>query len=283
MSSIRKPAAQHFYRGDLRAQMETFLRTFTPPEDIPAELVGALVPHAGWVYSGGVAARTLACLAASMKPDTAIIFGTDHTGVRRHSLYPEGAWLTPLGPVDVDGELASELLVKLSGELVADRRAHDREHSIEVILPMLRYFWPGIRIVPIIVRPDPDSARLGSGIGSLVNRIDRNVVLLATTDLTHYGSLYGFLPVGIGAKGLDWLRENDKRMVACMCAADADGVLREAAVHGNACGAGAAAALISAVNKRGRERGYLVEYATSHGSDPPDTFTYGVGYAGIVY
>ncbi|NOZ03135.1 MAG: AmmeMemoRadiSam system protein B [FCB group bacterium] len=263
--------------------MESFLRAFTPPENITGDLIGALTPHAGWVYSGGVAARTIACLATTVKPETALIFGADHTGVWRHSLYPDGAWQTPLGPVDIDEELAADLAAKLSAVLVADRHAHKDEHSIEVILPMLQYFWPGIRIVPIIVRPDSDGIRLGSGIGSIVNATNKKVVFLATTDLTHYGTLYGFMPAGIGAKGLQWMRDNDKRMVDCLCAADAGAVLREAEIHGNACGAGAAAALISAVNELGRGKGYLVEYATSHGSDPPEAFTYGVGYAGIVY
>jgi hypothetical protein len=263
--------------------MRAFLSDFAPPADLPDTLIGAVVPHAGWTYSGRVAARTLSCLERGGRPTTAVLFGTDHTGVFHHSLYPSGAWSTPLGNVPVDEELGEQILARTGKLVVSDPDAHRGEHALEVLLPMVKYLWPDCRIVPVTVRPVTDSVELGRKIGKLIESTGKRIVLIASTDLTHYGSLYGFMPGGSGEKGYRWMCENDQRMVDALCAADGDRILTEARRNQNACGPGAAAALAAAVTAMGHSRGYLVEYTTSHGIRPAAEFDYGVGYAGVVY
>lgn len=283
MSLIRYPIARDFYPGDIPSQMKHFLDQFQPPSYLPTILLGAVVPHAGWSYSGRVAARTLFCLAKSSQPETVILLGTDHIGVRHTTVFPRGEWYTPLGSLKVDQNLVATLLEKMETKVVADAQAHKHEHAIEVVLPMVRYYWPACLIVPITVPPTEESTRLGRQLGSLLDTLRKDVVIVASTDLTHYGAPYGLTVAGTGRAGYEWLVQNDHGMIACLCKADGARVLAEARERQNACGAGAVAALTALMTVQGHGTGYLIEYATSHGSQPPETFTYGVGYAGVVY
>ncbi len=283
MNLIRRPVAQHFYSGDCQGQLDKFLTGFQIPPDLPADLIGAVVPHAGWQCSGEVAAQTLYCLAQRSQPASCILFGADHTGVWQNSLYPEGIWETPLGPVDIDEEWASVLLREIPDLITSNPEAHNREHSIEVLVPMVKYLWPDITIVPVIVPPGDNSILLGVEIGKRAHAIDRQTIFLASTDLTHYGQVYGLNPAGSGYHGFEWIVKNDKRMLECLTAVDGKAVLTEAREHMNACGSGAVAALMGVMVELGHDTGYLVKYTTSHGQAPPADFKYGVGYVGIVY
>ncbi len=283
MNLIRQPVAQNFYSGDCQSQLDKFLAGFQIPPDLPAHLIGAVVPHAGWQCSGEVAAQPLYCLAQRSQPESCILFGADHTGVWQNSLLPEGTWETPLGPVDIDEEWASVLLREIPDLITSNPGVHNREHSIEVLVPMVKYLWPDITIVPVIVPPGDSSILLGVEIGKRANAIDRQTIFLASTDLTHYGQFYGLNPAGPGYKGFDWIVKNDKRMLKCLTAVDGKAVLTEAKEHMNACGSGAVAALMGVMVELGHDTGYLVKYTTSHGQAPPADFTTGVGYGGVVY
>lgn len=280
---LRRPVAQGFYPGDCRRQMEAFLSEYEPPPGLPQELIGAILPHAGWTYSGEVAARTLYTLAQRCTPSSCIIFGTDHTGLTRHALYPRGVWSTPLGELEVDEDLAKRIVGRLTDLVMSSSAAHEQEHSIEVLTPMLKYLWPAVRLVPIIVRPVTSARELGRRIAATFTGQEGKTVWLASSDLTHYGSLYGFQPSGLGVEGYTWMRANDRRIVDKMCALEVDQILPEAAAHHNTCGAGAISALLAALAELGIQRGHLVQYTTSHGEATGEDFTYGVGYAGIVY
>jgi len=283
MTFIRHPIAREFYPGDLRSQMQGFLDRFQLPDELPQDLQGAVVPHAGWVYSGQVAARTLYCLMKRSRPETVLLLGTDHLGLSRPTLFPEGEWVTPLGSLTIDHTLVEMILEEIDTKVVADAQAHQHEHAIEVILPMVHYYWPECQIVPITVPPIEESVVLGKQLGVFVKKVTQNIVVVASTDLTHYGAPYGVMASGIGKEGYEWLVHNDRKMIDALCAVDGERILQEAQQHQNACGAGAVAALAALMTTCGHGRGYLIEYATSHGSQPPETFTYGVGYAGVVY
>ena len=114
----------------------------------PAAALGAIVPHAGYVYSGPVAGAVYAAVAV---PSTAVILCPNHTGRGAPlALDPSSAWRTPLGDVPVDRGLAERLLA-LCPSLEEDAEAHRREHSLEVQLPFLQVLRPGVRIVPISI------------------------------------------------------------------------------------------------------------------------------------
>lgn len=283
MSSVRYPTAQNFYPGDLITQIKGFLTGFKIPDELPEKISGMILPHAGWRYSGQTAARTLYCIAQTKTPDTCLIFGADHTGVAKHSLYPAGYWKTPLGDIQVNTELANDISQCVNQLLIEDEIAHRNEHSIEVLLPMIKYFWPETAIIPIIVKPTKDSIELGYAIGTLLRKVKKDIIVIASTDLTHYGLMYGTVSHGIGTRGLKWMTQNDQQMIRHFVSCNSKKVLAEAQENSNACGAGAVAALLAMLQKLGKDTGHLIEYTTSHGLNPPEKFTYGVGYAGVVY
>ncbi len=283
MTAIRYPQARSFYPGDCRSQLDTFLAGYEGEIESVSSFCGAVLPHAGWIYSGRVATRTLYHLAQAGAPDTCIVFGTDHYGVKRHCLYPAGEWVTPLGNLMIDQDLVEILTEPEDGRLDCDPQAHEREHSIEVLTPMLKYFWPEAKLTAIIVKHDSSAVDLGAWIGEKLRSLDKQFIFIASSDLTHYGAVYGMEPVGTGSEAFAWMRENDRRMISLLCDLQVKKVLGEAVGSRNACGAGALTALLSVLKTMGVERGLLVEYTTSHGFQSEQHFYTGVGYAGIVF
>lgn len=293
--NIRMPVqAGRFYEGSTdscRRHVQKLLDEADLPADLPARLFGGVVPHAGWVFSGALAARTFCALAEPAEDvRTFVLLGTDHTGTAAMGeVFASGVWRTPLGDVAVDDALADELLA--GGGPFRDRpAAHSREHSLEVQLPILQVLLPEARILPIAVHPLPQhetAVEIGRYVGQLL-RHHEGVRVVASTDLTHHGrDAYGFGPGGPGQQAADWTRENDARVLRLVEALDADAVVPEAAEHHNACGAGAVAAALAAVREAGATRGIVLEYSTSYdvarrlyADENDDT---AVGYASVVF
>lgn len=280
---VRRPAARGFYPGDCRAQLVAFIADYHPPGNLPPSLHGAALPHGGWRYSGQVAARTLACFPTSTEPDTVVIFGAMHTGADIHSLYPGGEWETPLGNLAVDEVAGAAILAEAGGLLQGNARAHRQEHSIEVLAPMIKYFFPNAAIVPILVLPEDTAPYLGQVACRAMARLKRTTVFLASSDLTHYGPEYGYLPAGVGTRAEAWMRQNDQRLIDTLCRGTAEGVLSEARARFNACGAGALSALKAAMAATGSVEGHLIQYTTSFNVEQQQIFRRAVGYAGVVF
>jgi MEMO1 family protein len=151
------------------------------------KVIGLICPHAGYEYSGAVAANAFYQLASDGKPDTVVVLGPNHTGYGSGlAVMKEGAWQTPLGEVQIDSLLADEIL-KETSILDVDDVAHKREHSIEVQLPFLQFmFGDAFKFVPIcFLMQDLGSAReIGR---ALTEALDgRNAVVVASSDFTHY-------------------------------------------------------------------------------------------------
>jgi AmmeMemoRadiSam system protein B len=188
-----------------------------------------------------------------------------------------------LGEVSVDEELALGLLAGLKDELAADPHAHAQEHSLEVQLPFIKYFFPGAKIVPIRIAANSGAAALGAKIGEQLKKSGKKVAVIGTTDLTHYGDTYGFSPAGYGEKAYAWMQNNDLRIIKLALSLEADAIVAEAAAHYNACGAGAMAATVAAAAAMGAQRGIQLEYTTSHAVSGEKDFYMGVGYAGLIF
>ncbi len=199
MPTIRRPTvAGQFYEGDaeaLRAQIKgCFLHTIGPkklPQTNfhihPRNIVGMICPHAGYLYSGPVAASAYYELALDGKPDTVVLLGPNHTGYGTAlSLMREGVWQTPLGKVEVDTKMADAILHETS-VVAVDELAHRYEHSLEVQLPFLQFLYgDSFKIVPIcFLMQDYDSAiEVGR---ALLEALDTsNTVVIASSDMTHY-------------------------------------------------------------------------------------------------
>ena len=199
MPTLRLPTvAGQFYEADaeeLRAQIKScFLHKIGPQElpevnlhSKPRSIVGLICPHAGYMYSGPVAASAYYELAKDGKPDTVVLMGPNHTGYGSAlSMMREGVWETPLGSVEVDTALADQIRQEAS-LIDVDGVAHRYEHSIEVQLPFLQFLYgDSFKIVPIcFLMQDYDSAfEEGSALEEALDAT--NTVVIASSDMTHY-------------------------------------------------------------------------------------------------
>ena len=279
---VREACAPHFYEGDCARSTNRFLSGFSVPAQ-PARAVAGIVPHAGWQYSGAVAAKVFESIRQKANPATFIIFGAVHRWAGINGVFARGSWATPLGNIEIDEVLAARILDATSEWTVEDPKAHSGEHSIEVELPFLKYLFPQAKFVPIAVNPDSRAVPLGSRVGEIVRDFERPVVLIGSTDLTHYGDAYAFTPAGFGPRAHQWVHENDARILRLAGQMKAQEIIEEASSHRNACGAGALAATVAAAKVLGAGRGYQVEYTTSYDVVPEDEFRMAVGYAGILF
>ncbi len=279
---VRQPAAPHFYSGDCVRSVGQFLAGFTPPA-FPELILAGVVPHAGWQYSGAVAAKVYESIRRKHIPSTFVIFGAVHRRMDpRHAVYAAGAWATPLGDVAIDQELAAAILEQTAEWAVENPQAHEEEHAIEVQLPFIRYLFPDAKIVPISVNPTEQAVPFGHRVGELL-REQRHAVVIGSTDLTHYGEPYHFTPAGVGVRAHQWLRANDARILRLAEQMQAEELVPEVARHQNACGPGALAATVAAARTLGAERGYLLDYTTSYEVAPEPVFRMAVGYAGLLF
>ncbi|MGV8143506.1 MAG: AmmeMemoRadiSam system protein B [Methanothermobacter sp.] len=199
---IRKPAvAGTFYEGDpdsLRKQIEWCFKHRLGPGHLPEklgedrEIKGIIAPHAGYMYSGPVAAHSYLQLARDGIPDTFLILCPNHTGMGSGvSTVTEGQWETPLGHVDVDSEFANQLI--LDAPIIdSEPLAHLQEHSCEVQVPFLQYLGQKLgrkfKIVPICMwmQDLQTTTEIGHAIAKTSEKLGRDVVVVASTDFTHY-------------------------------------------------------------------------------------------------
>jgi len=253
--------------------------------DLPENIFGGIVPHAGWAYSGKTAGSVFRAIKHRLTPETFILLGTTHYyGGRKPVIYDRGNWQSPIGDLPVDESLSARISEYCSGKLLVSREAHEEEHSIEVQLPFVKYLFPEAKIVPILVPPVEMAVELGTFIGEVVSIESKKIVIVGSTDLTHYGSRnYGFAPAGIGKEALRWSKDNDLRVIRLMLALKADEIIEETHLRHNACGPGAIATTIAAVKKMGASHGYLIEHTTSCEVELERTPTNFVGYAGVVF
>lgn len=268
---LRAPAvAGYFYPDDphgLRAMVQGFL------DEVDAgrrEALGAIAPHAGLIYSGQCAAHVFARVEIQ---ETVVILAPNHTGrlgaPGGASLWRSGAFGTPLGPVPIDEELAS--LLETECALVAhDPEAHAREHAVEVELPFLRILAPDCAIVPLVLAWDDwDRCRvLGAALAEVVEKVDRRVLLVASSDMTHY-------------EPADRAAEKDKAALAAVEKLDGERLLRVCHERNvTMCGRAPAAAVLEATRRLGAGSGDLVDYRHSGMVTGDDSSV--VAYAGVV-
>lgn len=196
---LRKPAvAGMFYPDDSEELVKTiedcFLHSFGPGKipdiesfegnDYP---VNVMVPHAGFQYSGTIAAHSYCELAKNGFPEVFIIIGPNHTGLGSEvSVFNKGEWITPLGNIQIDEEFA-DTLISFSDFASADFAAHMREHSIEVQLPFLQYFSNDFKIVPVVLGSQTISAAndLAAAILKAGEKLDKSYCVIASSDLSH--------------------------------------------------------------------------------------------------
>ncbi len=279
MAKIRRPTqAGAFYERDaesLRKQIENcFLHKFGPG-NIPKvnvvgsrQVVGLVCPHAGYMFSGPVAAHSYYNLALDGRPDVVVLFGPNHTGYGSAlAVFGEGFWRTPLGDVEVDSDIANQI-VRESRIIDVDESAHLYEHSIEVQLPFLQYLYGSeFKIVPIcFLMQDLSSAReVGQAVAKVLN--GKNAVIVASSDMTHY-------------EPQSKASEKDKLALDAIAEMDENKfytIVENRQI--STCGYGPVAALIVAAKILGAREAKLLCYKTS--GDVIGDYSSVVGYAAI--
>ncbi len=290
MPSRAPVVAGQFYpagRDGCLEEIRACLASRPVPEPVPQPVVAGLVPHAGWTFSGDLAAMVFAAI-RKQRPvvQTFIIFGTAHSYFGALPAVDDNdSWRTPLGTVAIDAELQDALLAKRV--VVTDDQAHHGEHSIEVQIPFVQHLFPEAKILPVIVPPVETAIALGESTAELAGDPARAIVCIGSTDLTHYGPRYGFTPMGRGPDGLQWASNvNDRQFIDLAVSLDAERLLATAIEKGNACGPGAAAAVVAAARKLGVKEGRLLAYTNSNEvmrSKMATTSRDSVGYAAIVF
>jgi len=246
----------------------------------PAEsgALAVVAPHAGWVFSGRLAARAIAALAPART--VAVIGG--HLGAREPPLAaPEDSFETPLGDIAADVELREALKSELSARSLSLRDDDEADNTVEVQLPLVASLFRGSRVLWLRAPNGSAALALGEALHAAASALGRSVSCVGSTDLTHYGPNYGFSPAGRGAEAESWVRErNDKRFLDALLALDGDLALELGERERSACSSGAAAAALSFARSAGASRARLLEYATSLDVRRDPSF---VGYGAVAF
>lgn len=259
--------ADRFYPGSPSA-LKSFLAQVMP--DIPPaerqEALAVICPHAGYIYSGGVAGETMARVRV---PETVVILGPNHHGRGAPLALGTDSWRMPLGEVGVDRELARSILAR-SKVITEDETAQNYEHSLEVQVPFLQYRNSGVTIVPIVVSHVPYQVCVEAAIdlASAIREHSRPVLLVASTDMTHYESRAA-------------ASRKDHLALERIKALDPKGLYET--VLGNRismCGVMPTTIVLLAAKELGAKQARLVRY-TDSGEASGDTSQV-VGYAGLI-
>ena len=262
----RQPAvAGQFYPGS-EQKLRVALSRLMPENESLQRVKGIISPHAGYVYSGAIAGKLFSRLTI---PATVLIIGPNHHGTgAAAALYPDGEWLTPLGPTSINSRLNS-LLLRHTPYLQTDSVAHQLEHSLEVQLPFIQYLRPDVTIAAICLGHSdyPPLRDIGIGIAAAIREYGEDVLIVASSDMTHYESA-------------DSARRKDQQALERVLALDGKGLLEVCHRRGiTMCGVAPATVMIEAALKLGAQQAEVVAYGTS--GDVTGDSEQVVGYAAV--
>ncbi len=282
--SVRKPVvAGQFYEGtseELLEQIKSCFLHSLGPQKLPSRepsperrSLGFIVPHAGYMYSGPVAAHAYYALSQERRVPVVVLIGPNHSGVGPSvSVYPGGFWETPLGRVPINADLA-KLIVEHSRFARLDTSAHEYEHSIEVQVPFLQYvLGEGFSIVPItMLNQTPKVAEdLAKAVLTAVQTLYGDLgstVIVATTDLTHY-------------EPHEVAYMKDKLVIDRILSLDPEGLFKTVLDREiSMCGPGSTMTLLYVAKNLNARNVKLLKYATS--GDVTGERGWVVGYASI--
>jgi AmmeMemoRadiSam system protein B len=291
MKMIRKPiVAGQFYDADKENLQQSIKRCFLDkrgPGDLPKitdgnkNIRGVVVPHAGYIYSGAIAAHSYYHIANNGFADTFIILGPNHTGMGSGvSLMAEGSWETPLGSVEINTDLATDIG---KGIIDKDDTAHINEHSIEVQLPFLQFIsqMKSFDFVPIcIAMQDINTAKeIGEILSEAIKKSDKKIVIIASSDFSHVGFNYMSMPPS-GTRVDEYMEKQDKYAINKILEMDSEGLI-ETVYNNNIsmCGYGPVSAMLAASKKLGAKKVELLKYGSSYEVHPGNSC---VGYGAMM-
>jgi len=242
--------------------------------DGPREGIAAIVPHAGWYYSGATAFKGIHSMIENL--DVLVVAGGHLSSQAPIHLGHFEAVETPLGDVNIHRELFN--VIAQTFPTVPDSVA---DNSVEIQLPLIKYLYPNAKILWVRLPPNELALQFGHKLGQEARTRGIAIGFVGSTDLTHYGDNYGFSPVQEVEKGLTWMRDvNDKKVISSLISMDGKGSITLAMDDNSACSIGAAAGAVTFAKQLGIKEGHLVEYLTSYDRTPSSSF---VGYAAISF
>ena len=243
------------------------------------DVCGAILPHAGWLFSGETALKALFSIKNPKKYKRVIIFGTVHTyGVFEPTIFDEGSWETPLGELKVDNKYIKEKNFEKYFEVAPQK--HNDEHSIEVLLPFIKYLMPDIKIVPISI-PVISKEKLEELKVFFEELSQDENLYIVSSDFTHYGVNYGFLPKGTGKEAYRWVvEEKDKAFIELIEEKKYYEIIPYSQKHLSACGAPAIALMTSFLSECDIQ---VIDYSASCDKYVQGGYDSFVTYCGIVY
>lgn len=265
---IREPIVSGQFYPENKKNLLDLIEKLTPNDKKKISCKGIILPHAGYLYSGKVAITTVNKI---IPKKHIIILGPNHTGQgAKFSLWRKSSWRTPLGIVDIDQDLASKILSN-PGPIREDYAAHISEHSIEVDLPILSYFFGKFKFVPICCQTSSleDYENVAKQIYEAIKNPKQEILLVASSDMTHYED-------DACARRKDRLAI--KPILDLNSLALSNIVEREKI---SMCGIAPVLILINILKKMGVKKSQVVLYQTSADTtnDPKSV----VGYAGIIF
>lgn len=247
---IRKPAVAGQFYPDNADKLRSGLQQLIPDSSAKRNVIGVISPHAGYLYSGSIAGRLMAGITI---PRTVIIIGPNHRGTGAlAALAPEDGWQTPLGVVPIEKRL-NTLIQRLIPAVQPDAAAHALEHSLEVQVPFLQYLRPDVSIVPLCLSfgDTVGCELLGKGLAAAIRGFGEPVLMLASSDMTHYESA-------------ESAQKKDTHALKKVLALDAQGLLEVCRTkHITMCGVAPAAVMLVAARALGATQAELVAYTTS--------------------
>ncbi len=266
---VRYPvAAGKFYPGEKNSLIK-ILEKLVVKSVSEINCLGCILPHAGYIYSGNVAGKTIAQVQVKK---TCIIIGPNHTGLgKRFSVFSKGTWRTPLADTPVDEELAKDLIDNCS-LLEHDTQAHQFEHSIEVIVPFLQYVRSDVKIVPIIAGLTDDMKSFHSVAMDMAELLKKSgklddILIITSSDMTHMESL-------------SVVEKKDKTAINKILNLDEQGLFN-AVKNDNIsmCGYIPAIIMLKCIKALGGKKAKLISYDTS--ASITNDYSSVVGYAGM--
>lgn len=259
--NLRKPILPAGWYPHSAEKVRQFLGQI-PREQNSLGAAAVIAPHAGWYYSGRIAAQALKTLKTDA--DTVIVIG-GHLPAGTPPLFAEedGA-ATPLGNLEIDREFRDRLWKELGGK---PDRYYD--NTVEVMLPMVKFYFPRSRLIWLRLGAEIHAYTVGKIIAATGASLGRRFLLIGSTDLTHYGINYDFAPRGMGRKALEWMKTvNDAAFIRAVMSGDDGETFRRAEMDRSSCSVGAVLACMGYAHSLGASDAALLSYGTS--ADPAE-------------
>jgi len=275
---MRYPAvAGQFYPSDAEELKKTIKKLYLGPLGPgllsynfsgEKDIIGVVSPHAGYIFSGQVAAHSYLELSRGMRPDTIVIIGPNHSGMGSPLSVTQHDYLTPLGVAPTDKEMVRSVLKHGKGVISDDVSAHRYEHSVEVQVPFIQDIDLEVNIVPVVMRDQrfESAVALADAIESAAKELNRHIMVVASTDFSHY------VPPHVA-------KEKDALAIEKIEQLDSRGLYSTVKRYGiSMCGYGPVMTLLEIAKKRGGTYAKLLKHTTSGDIKPMEEV---VGYSSI--